>query len=228
MGFCSNCGSELKEGTVFCSNCGTKAADAGQQAPGNTQQVMPNYTSNGYTGYNQQGNKPNNNKIIGMAVVGVAALAVFFILVKLFGGITPPGYEQPIKYVCDGIENGSFKTMMKAFPEYITDQMEDYYGDEMDELMDGMVENLKDQYGKRVKISYKVTDKDKMDKDDIETLEEDVEYNYDEKVNIKDAYEIEVEMKVKGSEGSDEDESTVTVIKVGSKWYLYDQSLMGF
>ena len=227
MGFCSNCGSELKEGTVFCSNCGTKVAEAVEQTPDNTQ-VMPNYTSNAYNGYNQQGNKPNNNKMIGMAVVGVAALVVLFILVKLFGAITTPGYEKPIQYVCNGIEDGSFKTMMKAFPEYITDQMEDYYGDEMDELMDGMVENLKDEYGKKVKITYRVKDKDKMDKSDIKELEQNVKYSYDEKVKIKEAYELEVEMKIKGSEGSDKDTSDITVIKVGSKWYLYDQSLMGF
>ena len=234
MGFCSNCGSEMKEGNVFCSNCGSKSANAGQQAAdvgqqtvGNTQ-GMPNYTSNSYTGVNQQMNKPNNNKIIGMAVVGVAALAVLFILVKLFGAISTPGYEKPIKYVCDGIENGSFNTMMKAFPEYITDQLDDYYGDDTDDLMDSLVESLEDEFGKRLKVSYKITDKDKLDKDDIEELQDDVQYSYGEKVKIKEAYELEVEMKIKGSEDNRKDTSDVTVIKVGSKWYLSDRSFMGF
>ncbi len=227
MGFCSNCGTEMREGTVFCSNCGAKAPDAGQQAPVNPQN-MPNNTSYAYTGYNQQGKKPNNNKIIGMAVVGVVALAVLFLLVKLFGAITTPGYEKPIKNFCEGIEKGSFKTMMKAFPEYITDQMEDYYGDEMDEMMESLVESLEDEYGKRIKISYKVKDKDKLDKDDVKELEDDVRYIYDEKVKIKEAYEIDVELKIKGSEDSDKDKSSITVIKIGSNWYLYDRSLMGF
>lgn len=227
MGFCSNCGSEMKEGSVFCSNCGTKTADSLQQATGNTQ-GMPNYTSNSYTGVSQQMNKPNNNKIIGMAVVGVAALAVLFIVFKLFGAITTPGYEKPIKYVCEGIEKGSFKTMMKAFPEYITDQLEDRYGEDLDDQMDDLVESLEDEYGKRVKVSYKITDKDKLDKDDIEDLEDRIKYNYDEKVKIKEAYELEVSMKIKGSEDKDEDETDVTVIKIGSKWYLSDRSFIGF
>ncbi len=227
MGFCSNCGSEMKEGSMFCSNCGAKAADAGQQEVSNAQ-GMPNYSSNGYPGYAQQGNKPNNNKIIGMAVVGVAVLAVVFLLVKLFGAIGTSGYETPIKYICEGMQKGSYKTMKKAFPEYITDQLDRYFGDDAEDTMDELVESLKDEYGKGVKITYKIIDKDKLDKDDIEELEDEVKYRYNKKVKIKEAYELEVKMKVKGSEGSDEDEMDVTVIKVGSKWYLYDDSLMGF
>ncbi len=225
MGFCSNCGSEIKEGTVFCSNCGAKTADAGQQQAGNTQGMQNNNT---YGNFTPQSNKPNNNKIIGMAVVGVAALVGLFILVKLFGVFTTPGYEKPLQYVCDGLEKGNLKTMMKAFPSYITEEMEDYYDDYADVFADNMKEQLEEEFGKNVKVSYKVTDKDKLDKDDIEELVEDIEYFYDEKVKIKDAYELEVEMKVKGKDGSDESEDSITVIKIGSKWYMYDDSFLGF
>lgn len=227
MGFCSNCGSEMKEGNLFCSNCGAKTADVGQQTPSDTQ-GMPGYTPEAYPNYNQQGKKPNNNKIIGIAVVGVAALLVIFLLAKLFGGLGTPGYEKPIQYMCEGMEKGKFKTMMKAFPDYIADQFEDFYGDDMDDMMDNMLDSLKDEYGKNVKISYKVVDKEKLDKDDIEELEDGVKYYYGEKIKIKEAYELEVELKVKGSKGSDKDTSDIKVIKIGSSWYFYDRSLMGF
>lgn len=224
MGFCSNCGSEIKEGTAFCSKCGARVGDAAQQTS-DYNQGTPNYSTNSYGDGYMPGNKPNNNKMIGMAVVGVAAVVVLFLLFKFIGLFTTPAYEKPIKYVCDGMEKGSAKTMMKAFPDYIVDQLEDNYGD-MDEFMDSMTENLEDSYGKRVKISFKVTDKEKIDKDDISDLEDEIESYYDENVNIKAAYNLEVEMKIKGSEDDDENDDELTVIKVGSKWYLYDQSFL--
>ncbi len=221
MGFCSNCGTEIKEGTAFCSKCGAKAGETAQQ---DYSQGMPDYSANTY-GSSQQSSKPNNNKKIGMIVVGVAAVIVLFLLFKFVGIFTTPAYEKPIKYVCDGLEKGNGKTMMKAFPDYIVDQLEDNYGD-MDDFMDMMSENLEDSFGKRIKISYKVTDKDKVDKDDIDDLEDEIESYYDEKVKIKAAYNLEVEMKIKGSEDDDKSKDELTVIKIGSKWYLYDQSLI--
>lgn len=236
MGFCSNCGSEVKEGLGFCGQCGTKVADATPQneVPQNTApqdtapQGMQGQVPNTYVNYNQGTKKPNNNKVIGMVVVGVIALLGIFALVKIVGLFTTPAYERPLKYMTEGMEDGSFKKMMKAFPDYVTDpiedQIDDYYDGETDEFMDMLTDGLKDDYGKNIKISYKVIDKDKLSKKEIKSIEKDIEYSSDEKVNIKEAYELEVEMIIKGSEDKDKDETEMTVIKIGSKWYLTQDS----
>ncbi|HKL79710.1 MAG TPA: zinc ribbon domain-containing protein [Mobilitalea sp.] len=236
MGFCSNCGSEVKEGLAFCSQCGTKVADATPQnevpqysAPQNTSpQGMQGQVPNAYVNNNQGTKKPNNNKVIGMVVVGVVALLAIFALLKIVGLFTTPAYEKPLKYMTEGMEDGSFKKMMKAFPDYMTDpideQIDNYYDGETDEFMDMFTDGLENEFGKRIKMSYKVTDKDKLDKDDIESMEEDIEYSSDKKINIKEAYELEVEMTIKGSKGKETEDTEMTVIKIGSKWYLTEDS----
>lgn len=222
MGFCSSCGSEIKQGTTFCGNCGAKVSDVGQQG-------MP--AQNTYSNNTNGTEKKNNNKLIGMIVVGAVALVCLFLLFKVVGAVSTPGYEKPVKYMLNGLQDGNYKTMMKAYPKFMKEQfdeqVEDYYDGEVDELMEMLTDDMKEEYGKKVKLSYKVTDKEKLDKDEVKDLQESFKWRYDEKVKIKEAYVLELEMKIKGSEGKDEEDVEMTVIKIGSDWYL-TQEAFGF
>lgn len=220
MGFCSNCGSEMKEGALFCTQCGTKATDGVQQETIYTMDTS-NSTPNIYVNYTTVDRKPNKNKMIGMAVVGVVALLAVFLIVSLIGLFTTPGYERPIKYVIEGFEEGKLKTMMKAIPDYIKKDFEDKFEEYYDSNTDNMIiERLETMYGKRRNISYVVKEKDKWDKEEIDELEDDIKDRYGEEVNIKTAYTLDLEMKMKGSENSTEVEDSLTVIKIGMRWYL--------
>lgn len=229
MGFCSNCGTEMKDGAVFCSQCGTKVAEDILQKElshvPDTTKPIPNID----TYYTEGDNKKSHNKMIGMAVVGVVVLLGLFLLVKLFGLVTTPGYERPVKYMVAGMEDGKFRTMMKAFPDYITDDiehmMDSFYDGDPDDFMDEMLGSLETMYGKKVKISYDIKDKEKLSKAEIKELEEDIDDMYDEDVNIKSAYQLKIKMKIKGSKESDENTDSLTVIRIGSKWYLSDFNL---
>ena len=52
-----------------------------------------------------------------------------------------------------------------------------------DDLKD-VLEELEDKYGKNIKLKYKVNDKEKIDKDDLEDLEDNIENYLDETVKI--------------------------------------------
>lgn len=176
MAFCQKCGAKLEDGTKFCEICGAEqevqeAAAPAKEAPATEK-------------------KPAklDNKMVGLIAMGViAVVAVVLICVigsALFGG----GYKKPLK------------TIKKAFNAQSTD-LEDYidalpkfvgaaYDDGMDlvksidkkyekeiksfieDALEEVYDDAKDSLGKNVKLSYEITDKKKLDKDDREEIEE--------------------------------------------------------
>ena len=94
----------------------------------------------------------------------------------------------------------------------------DEYVDQED--MDDMLESLEEEYGKNIKISYKILDKEKIEKDDLEDVQEKIEKYYDEKVKVSAGYKVTVKSTVKGKEDSETDTDTMSVYKIDGKWYL--------
>jgi hypothetical protein len=228
--FCTNCGTNLSNDTLFCTICGAKVAGNQQQASGNTGAVpfVEGYQSTPTYGGNQYPQKSNNKKTI--MIAGIAAAAFIFIVIIILVGksILTPNYNKPIKYMVKGMQNGDFDLMMKAYPDFMKDQIEEslaYYSDDINDFMKEYMNTFKEQYGDNFVVTYKIVDKEKLDSSDVESLEEEIEYTYDEKINIDEIYELDVELSIKGSDGEDSDTSTFTVFKVGSKWYIMDNIL---
>lgn len=214
MSFCGQCGAEITPNSTFCGKCGSKVESGNQQGA-----------------VSDQGAPKGRNKTIGMIAVGAIAVIALFFLVNVIGAIGTPGHEKPLKHMIKAMNSGSYKQFVKAFPDYMVDKFDDtldyLYDDDMDKFMESFTDDLKDEYGKNYKITYKVTDKEKLDKDDIEELEDDIKYMYDKKVKIKSAYVLETDLKIKGKKGSDSNDTEIVVYKIGSKWYM-DSSSMGF
>jgi len=89
-------------------------------------------------------------------------------------------------------------------------------------MEDVICSDMEDKYGKNIKISVDFKDKEKLDKDDIEDIENDFDDMYDEKISISKAYEVECEFTIKGKDDKDTDETSITVGKIGSRWYIVD------
>ena len=88
------------------------------------------------------------------------------------------------------------------------------------EFVEEMLDSMEEEFGKNVKVTYKVTDEDELDKDDLKELKDYLKEEYDvSKKDVKKAYELELEMKIKGSEDDDEDETDLVVVQIGKKWY---------
>ena len=81
---------------------------------------------------------------------------------------------------------------------------------------------LEDEYGDDIKVSYKIKDKEKIDKDDLEDLEDDIKDTYDEKVKVSKGYELKIEMKIKGDDDKEKDTTKIKVYKIDGDWCLMD------
>jgi len=155
--------------------------------------------------------------IIGGIIAVVAA--VVLILVALLGG----GYKKPLKNYFNGIQKTNAKTYLKAFPEFMKDDLEDTYDKE---YLEDMKESMEKKYGDKVKISYKVLDKTKLTKDEIKDVKESLENKYDdEKIKISAGYEVCVKITVKGSDEKKTTYTSFEVYKINGKWCMLPTSV---
>lgn len=167
------------------------------------------------------------------------SLILAFVLVMLsLASCGSAGYEAPVKNYFSAIQNENPEKMYKAVydPFYIEYALEerDLDEDETDELLDeckDMVkdayERLEDNYGKNIKITYKLEDVRKFTKADVNylgTYLED-EYDYDAK-KVQDVVVITATSRVIGEEDNEAETAEAVVIKVSGKWY-YSQIFSG-
>lgn len=204
---CEKCGKENAEGMKFCEDCG--APLAGANVPGvNDIKAMV---------------MENKEKAIGLAAVVVIVIAIICLL---SGG----GYKKPIKNSVKAMSTGKVTYALKAMPK----QQAKYYKDEDDELeaieksIESQKEYMEEEYGKNFKVSCKVLDKIKIDKDDLEDIDEDLgeefeeaEYVDDEKdVKVTKGYKVAVKYTYKGKEKKEVEYDTIRVYKVNGKWCI--------
>lgn len=158
-----------------------------------------------------------------IGIAGGALLAIILLIVLLSGG----GMTQPIDTLIDVTFEGKVSKIKNLAPAEYWDYLEEEYDVEIDEIIeeaedefDDMMDELEDQYGKNIRVTYKVVDKKKLSDKKLEGIAEALadEYGLDED-KFTEAYDLEVEMTIKGSEDDDEDESEITVIKYKGKWY---------
>lgn len=144
------------------------------------------------------------------------------------------GYKGVVKDMMKALEKADAEAMLKLYHEECIDTMidgewiedEDDLVDMMEESFDMIHEQWEDEYGDDIKISYKIKDAEKMDKDDLEDLQDEYD-DADIDIDIKQAYEVEVEVTIKGDDDDDEEDMDLVIIKVGGKWYLDTNSGLG-
>lgn len=212
MPFCKFCGRKLEDGEV-CSCAGAQEQKA--QGVENTQevynqgsisseevngQVNPKVSqfSDTYKDIKEKAIKffsVKRNAAIALACVGVLIL---LIIICNLGG----GYKKPIDNFVKVIENQETdidKLVELVAPKFIekhysnivdilgkSDEFEDFKDEASDSLEDTF-DAMEDELGKKIKVSYKITDKDELSKRDIEDIEDaykdlyddDLEYYYD-------------------------------------------------
>ncbi|MFA5658303.1 MAG: zinc ribbon domain-containing protein [Oscillospiraceae bacterium] len=213
--FCTSCGSQVPEEASNCPNCGAPTGSTAPASPAAPSAPTATYAAPAPEGVSAKPAKGNIPTYIGIGVVAVIAIIVIALIASLFGG----GYKKPIDNMIKGIEKQDADKFLSAYPEFLADQMDSYIDDD---AMEEMYDMLEDEYGKNIKISYKVTDKDKLDKGDLEDYEDEIDDNYDEKVKVTAGYELEVEMKIKGKDDEDEDENDFVILKIDGDWCVYE------
>ena len=146
-------------------------------------------------------------------------------LVLVFGG--NGGMTKPIDNLIAITFKGKFEKIKDMAPAEYWEYMEDEYDLDIDEMIEEAEENADDmmdfyeeEYGDNIRVSYKITKKKELSDKKLEGIAEALADAYDlDEDKFTSAYELDVEMTIKGSEDDDEEENEMTVIKYAGKWY---------
>lgn len=228
MKFCKKCGTQLKDDAKFCIKCGQPTGE---------------HSVNNYHPPINRADPVRNNKqakgkktwigiVIGVLVV---ALIVLFIANP---AMRMKGYEKPVYYITKFVESGDIKSLVKVFPlkqiaKFAKDNANDLLkesglsfkgldlGDykeaieSINDIMEDYKDEIADEFGDDFKVEYEIRKAEEVD--DLE----DIQDKYDElDIDIKEAYELTIKMKMEGDEKTERETVTMQVVKIGSKWYL--------
>ncbi len=238
--FCANCGNKLAAEETFCGQCGAKVEApvaeaapvvevAGDAAVAKKASFDVNAIIDKAMAFVGDFIEKAKAKPVLFAIpagIAVGIIALIILMSALFGG---GAEEKAVKNYLDIQYKGKINKIEslapKAYWEWLEDEQDVTVEDIIDEYEEEesyemMMEFLEEEYGDNVKISYKITGKEKLSKKKLEKIADGIKDNYDiPSKKVTAAYEIEVEMKVKGSEDEDEDENEIIVAKVDGKWY---------
>ncbi len=224
--FCGNCGTQLDDNAAVCTNCGASVSLVASKNNSGTPAENVISTIKEKSGPFVEKLKSDKKflfTVLGGVVAAILVLVLLFSL--LFGG----GYKRAVNNYIDAEYYGSFKSAVKCMPDEFWEYMEDEMNMDMDDLEDDFEESfeyredeLKDEYGKNYKVKYKITDKDELDDDDLDEIKDNLKEMGIKKKDVKKAMEVELELTIKGSEDKDTDDITLNLVKIGSKWYVFE------
>ena len=241
--FCTTCGAQLDDNATFCTSCGATQGEQPKQesAAASAADTVKNTFSDikdkvdvgaikdSLTIDNIKSLKsnPNKNTIIALSCIGVVALIVIIIILcAIFSG----GYKKPIDNLFNAMEDGDGKSLMKIYPDVLLecddfeDKIKDMDYDDAEEYFDEIADQLNDvaeeDYGKDIKISYKVTDKDELSSKKLKDIKDSLKEQGAKNVKVTAGYEVDMEVKIKGDDDEDEDDMTIVVAKVNGQWCI--------
>ena len=169
--------------------------------------------------------KVDKKFMISCCAIAAAVVLVIILAIVLLG---KPAYQKPIDTYISVMFKGKASKIKDLAPKEYWDYMEeeqdmdvDEFIEEFEEEYDDMQEMLEDEYGKNIRVTYKVEKTKDLSDKKVEKIAEALEEQYDiDENSVKAAKELDVEMTIKGSEDDDEDDAEFTVVKIGSKWYM--------
>ena len=158
-------------------------------------------------------------------VEGVALVIVIGIVLTIMNAT---GYKSALNNFID-LMNGDSAKIQKVMPKDYWEYMEEEYDLDMDDIVDEFEDNyedsmddMKDEFGRNIKYSYEIEESTKVDKDDVEEMAETLadQYEFIDEDDVKAAYEVEIELSIKGSKDKDSEDMEFMCVKIGSGWYL--------
>jgi len=174
------------------------------------------------------GVKLSKNQIVGIAAVVIGLI----IVISVISSVASNAFKKPIDMMFEGMVKSKAELIVKSMydEEMLDDNKVDYDDmvDKFDDSMDDISDALEDEFGKHVKITYKVLKKKELKKKTIKNYEDMYKDSYDFKAHIEKGYEVKIEARIKGSDDDDEDKMEFTVLKIKDHgWKLAPQGQYG-
>ena len=234
--FCSKCGSMCMDEARVCGNCGN-ILEAPQQNNFSQPQFQPGYAQNIPTpGFNPASDvKPKKKSKIGI-IIGAALAVVAIVVAVILIVSSTSGSEGLVKKFIKAYDNEDPKAWVEIMPDFYEEFAENVGGVEDIDMKDAAkteidyfydyIEALNDNMDGELKLSYKITDEEELDDDEMDNLIDELETRsegFKKKLfteGIK--YEIDVTVKCNGEE--EEIELELAIIKYDDEWYyLYHE-----
>ena len=203
--FCMQCGKEIEDKDLHCQYCGaSQNNDFGNNSnPAVTQ-------------------KSNGDHIVPIVAICSVILVIIIVIANLT--IFNNGYKEPIDSLFDAIESGDIDDLEDAFPEYYLDS-DKYDDDKMEDALKIASAGIDLLGSDNIDISYDVIDKEAIDDDELEKLEDKIKKQYDEKVDVDKGYEVKINMLFEFGKLEKSQELTIKVYKIDGKWCITEDSM---
>ena len=239
--FCAKCGAQNDEQSLFCCQCGAQLTEPVPVEPeppvvpveAEIPAEVPETVSEMPTRRIRRKRSKKGLWIgLGAGVAGVgiltaiaAAIVSFVVVLAIAIAII---FSNSPRTVAKDYMKATLKPDMESFldlsPDAVLDdampnisyrkQWAKFHNDEMQAYYD----YLDNKYGDDWEITYKIVDVEDVSTDTLRNIQERYEERFD--CQVKKAKEIELELTFRCNEKEASTDITVTVIKVGSKWYL--------
>ena len=223
------------QGQQFSGNVqstGGQYGGFGQPQYGQPQYGQPQYSQQpGMTPGVMEPGKKVNKKLIAI-IGGIAAavlIAIIVVVLILAGG---PG-ERSAKKVGDKLvtayEKGDADAMVDLMDkEYykLYNRIRSYTGsdDYVKDTFNEQVSDMVDEVGKVKSIKVEDRSEKEYDEDKLKDVNDTFDM-LDVDMTVDKCYEVDLDVKIKGSTDESDGEIIYTVIKTGGKWYLVDYDL---
>ena len=128
-------------------------------------------------------------------------------------------YAKPIKYLVEGLEETNAEKFLKAFPAFISESMDEYITDDYLKIA---VDATKEKYGENIKMSFKITDKDKISDENLREMEDEVKESFGNDIVMSKGYKVSVDIVTKGDSSENTEKDTFDVFEIDGNWYVLD------
>ncbi len=178
-------------------------------------------------GADMQPGKKLNKKFV--AIIGGIVAAVIIVVVVLVLLLSGGGGQKSASNVGDELAKAYEKGDADAMIDLMLDDYYELYnktwGDNyVEDQFNEEVQDMKEQVGNVKSIKIEDRSEDKYEQDEIDDVNSTFDkFNVD--IKVDECREIDMDVKIKGSESDADGEIVYTVIKSGSKWYLVDYDL---
>ena len=218
--FCHKCGSKIAVGDVFCEICGEK-----QMAVPEENFVMD---SQPISQPAQEAPKKKRNWIIGFcAGAGTILLVITLLIAAVTANYRP--YKKTIDNLFRIYYYGEYEKIEQMAPKSYWETIEEqeitvedivnHYEEFRREFY--LWEDLKEDYGEDVKVSYKIIYQTNLSDEHRERISEVLnEYYHVKRYEIGRMYKIVVALEYEGAEAKDFALDEFVVVKINGEWYV--------
>lgn len=203
--FCENCGAEINDDATVCPNCNTPVGGAAAQTV--VEETVKVETAS----------TEKKTDVKKMAIIGGAIAAVVVVIIAILSSLIGGRYKSPIKKYFKGLNKCDADTYVAAYPDFL--KKDDTY---KDSTLKDRQKNLEKVYGDNVKYKYKILKKTKIEKKDLEKVQDYVKDKYKEQVKITKGFKVKTKQTIKGKEDYDYATDNMFVYKIDGKWYILD------